>query len=263
MRSVLAKSWYDHRHGMIGWIIGVLSLVGIAIAFWPTIQDNTALLEAFEQMPEGLKIFLGEDDLTSPTGYLDTRLFLYTIPLLFLIYAIGKGADAIAGEEKRHTLDLLMAHPIERARVLLEKYAATALSLLLLTAVLLITCVVGAELVDMNISAINLAAASVGSLMLGLHFGALAILIGGATGKKSVASGVTSAVATAAYFINSLAPQVDVLDRIKNVSAFYYASGYSPLKTGFSFGHLSVLAVTTVLFLWAAVWFFDRRDVAV
>ena len=263
MRSVLWKSWYDHRRGMIGWIIGVVSLVALAVAFWPTIQDNSALFEAFEEMPEGLKIFIGEDGLTSPAGYLDSQLFLYTIPILYFIYSIGRGADAIAGEEKRHTLDLLMAHPISRARVLLEKYSAMALGLTLLTAVLLLTCVVGAELVDMDISATNLAAASVGSLLLGLHFGALAIMVGGATGKKALASGIASSVAMAAYFINSLAPQVEVLAKIQKTSAFYYATGYSPLKTGFSFEHLAVLLVTTAIFLVAAVWFFDRRDVSV
>ena len=263
MRSVLSKSWYEHRRGMIGWLIGVVSLVGMAMAFWPTIQDNTALLEAFEKMPEGLKIFIGEDDLTSPTGYLNSRLFLYAVPLLFLIYAIGRGADAIAGEEKRHTLDLLMAHPITRARVLLEKYAAAALGLSLLTVALLLTCYLGAEVVDIEITAMNLAAASVGCLALGLHFGALATLIGGATGKKALASGVASTVAASAYFINSLAPQVDALARVRKLSAFHYASGYAPLKTGFSFEHLAVLLVTTVIFLAAAVWFFNRRDISV
>ena len=263
MHSVLGKSWHDRRRGLIGWVIGVVALVLLAIVFWPTIRDNSAFQEAFENIPDALKVFIGEDVLTSPSGYLDSRLFLFTIPILFLIYGIGLGADAIAGEEQRHTMDLLLSHPITRARVLLEKYAAICIGLGIQTAFLLVTTVLGVSAVDMDISATNVAAASIGVLLLGMHFGALAIMLSAATGKKTISSGITSAVAAAAYLVNSLAPQVEVLDRIRNVSAFYYASGYSPLKTGFSFGHLAVLVVTAMLFLWAAVWFFDRRDVAV
>ena len=40
-------------------------------------------------------------DFTSPAGYLDTELFDFFAPLLLLLFAIGAGARAIAGEEER------------------------------------------------------------------------------------------------------------------------------------------------------------------
>ena len=48
------------------------------------------------------------------------------VPLLLLIAAIGAGARATAGEEERGTLDLLLANPISRRRLVLEKLAALA-----------------------------------------------------------------------------------------------------------------------------------------
>ena len=39
------------------------------------------------------------------------------VPLLLLIAAIGAGAGAIAGEEERGTLDLLLSLPVSRRRL--------------------------------------------------------------------------------------------------------------------------------------------------
>ena len=38
-------------------------------------------------------------------------------PLILLIFAVGAGADAVAGEEERGALDLLLAHPLRRRRL--------------------------------------------------------------------------------------------------------------------------------------------------
>ena len=43
------------------------------------------------------------------------------VPLLLLVAAIGAGARAIAGEEERGTLDLLLSTPVSRRRLALEK----------------------------------------------------------------------------------------------------------------------------------------------
>lgn len=262
MDSVLAKSWHDHSRGLIGWIIGVAGLAAMTIVFWPTIQGNADFQKALDQIPDSLKFLLGEDSLTSPAGYLNSQLYAYTIPILMLIYAIGQGSDSIAGEEQRHTMDLLLSHPITRRSVVLQKFGATSIGLLLMTAVLIVSAGLGIPFANMDIPVANIAAASIGCMLLGMHFGALALAIGAATGKKPVAMGIASAVATAAFFVDSLAPQVDQLEPIRKLSAFYYYSGAAALREGFQWGHFAVLVVTAGLFLAAAIWLFDRRDVA-
>jgi len=263
VNGVLVKALRDRRRGFIGWLIGVAALAALAVAFWPSIVDNKEFQEALDSIPEGLKFLLGQEELTSPSGYLNARLFAYTIPILLLIYSIGHGSDAIAGEEQRHTMDLLLAHPITRRSIVVQKYGATSIGLVILTVVLIAGVGIGIPLVDMNISFANIVAASIGCFLLAMHFGALALWIGAATGKKAIAGGVAAAWATASFFIESLAPQVDALESVRRFSSFYYNSGSLPLRNGFPWGHYAVLAATAALFLAAAIWFFDRRDVAV
>jgi hypothetical protein len=90
--------------------------------------------------------------------------------------------------------------------------------------VLLFTLIVGTRLVSMDIGVVRLVAAVVGAVLLGLSIGALALAVGSATGKKGLAVGVASAVATTAYFVDSLAPQVDVHKALRPLSPFYYYS---------------------------------------
>ena len=67
-----------------------------------------------QRLSEALKAFIafgGDLDYVSGAGYLGSELFAFMVPLLLLIAAIGAGARAIAGEEERGTLDLLLANP--------------------------------------------------------------------------------------------------------------------------------------------------------
>jgi ABC-2 type transport system permease protein len=261
--NILRKSFDDRRRGFIGWAIGIIALSAFILAFYPSIKSSPQFEEAYKQLPDALRSIVGDVSLTSPAGYLERQLFLYTIPILFFVFSIGHGADAIAGEEQRHTLDLLMSTPVSRARAVVEKFGATFAGLTGLGLVLLLTLVVGTRLVSMDIRVARLAAATVGAVLLGLAVGALALAIGSATGKKGFAVGVASAVATIAYFVNSLAPQIDVLKAIRPLSPFYYYSDGSPLEKGFQIGHFAVLLAITAVLVSIAVAFFDRRDISV
>ena len=85
-----------------------------------------------DDYPDAFKAFFGlgdNVDYTSAIGYLNGELFSFMVPLLLLIAAIGAGARATAGEEERGTLELLLANPISRRRLVLDKLAALAAEL--------------------------------------------------------------------------------------------------------------------------------------
>jgi hypothetical protein len=59
--------------------------------------------------------------------------------------------------------------------------------------------------------------------LLGIDFGALAMLIGAVTGSRGAAVGLASTFAAAAYLISSLAPVVPWLHPARFASPFVYA----------------------------------------
>lgn len=265
LRSIALKTLRDARRAFLWWSLGLVGLVALIVSVYPTVRSNPSLNRLVEDYPEALKAFIafgGPVDYSSPAGYLGGELFAFMVPLLLLVAAIGGGAGVIAREEEQGTLELLMANPVSRARVVLEKSAAVAAEVVALGLVLWVALWVGAVLVGMDISAGLLAAATFSAVLLALAFGAIAVLLGAATGRRALAVGVTAAAAVAAYLVNGLAPLVDGFEVPRKLSPFYHYAAGDPLRHGLSLAHLSVLAGIAVVATLVTPAVFSRRDLS-
>ncbi len=265
LRNIWLKTLRDQRRPLLWYGIGLIALCLYLFAVYPTIRDNPDLNRTLQNLPDGVKALIGgtQLDLVSPAGYLQAELFALFIPLLFLIYAIVLGANAIAGEEERRTLDLLLSYPVARGRVVREKFAALCLLLCALGIILWLALLVGATAINMQIGGGHLAAATASAVLLSLWFGALALALSCATGKRGVAIGASAAVAAAGYLMQSLPSFISRLRPIAKVSPFYLYGNNEPLRHGLNLAHVVILlAVTFVLFVVALVAF-RRRDLAV
>ncbi|MGH2697512.1 MAG: ABC transporter permease, partial [Actinomycetota bacterium] len=183
LRNVFLKTLRDRRRSLFWWAVGLVGMTFITVGFWPTIEESGEELNRLaENLPPALRNLAGgELDLTSPEGYLSGRVFSFLAPILFLNFAIGFGARTVAGEEQKGTLEVVLARPIPRWRVVAEKFGALTAATFLLGAVLWGALAVGAVPVGLDIGAGPLAAATFMVVLLGLAFGALALLVGSLT----------------------------------------------------------------------------------
>jgi ABC-2 type transport system permease protein len=265
LRNIALKSLRDIRRAFLWWSLGLVGFVALIVAVWPTVHSNPGLNKLAQDYPEALQAFLafgGAVDYSSPAGYLGIELFSLMVPLLLLVAAIGTGAGTIAGEEERGTLELLLANPVSRTKVVLEKTAALVVEMAGLGLVLWLALWIGAILANMDISAVHLAAATLMAVLLAVAYGTIAILLGAATGRRAVAIGLTAAAAVAAYLINGLAPLVHALEVPQKLSPFYHYAVNDPLRQGLSPIHVGVLVAIAVVATALAPYFFSRRDVA-
>jgi len=263
LRSVAAKSLRDARRGFCWWSAGLAGLVALMVVVYPSIRDNAGLKKLVQDYPEALKGFLafgGDVDYVSPAGYLGSELFSLTIPLLLLIAAVAAGARALAGEEEDGTLDLLLANPISRRRLSVEKSAALFLELTGLALVLWLALWIGARAVGMRISAGHLAAAVIAALLLAFVYGAIALLLGAVTGQRARAIGITVAAAVAAYIVNGLAPLVGAIEPLQKASPFYHYAASDPLRHGLEATHVCILVAIALVAAMLTPVLFDRRD---
>lgn len=265
LRNILLKTLRDQRRALGWWSVGIVTLVCSVLPFYPSMRDNAQYNQLLDTLPEQLRAVLlaGAQDITSPAGYLNSQLFSLLVPLLLLIYAIGFGANTIAGEEERHTLELLLAHPLRRGQVVIEKFGALVLAVALLGLVLWLSLWSGALLVDMAIGVGKLASATLGGVLLGILFGALALALGAATGNRGLSGGVAAALAFGSYLLYSFSTFVERLEPYREASPFTWYIGDEPLRNGLQVGHVAALVGTTLVLLALAVWTFNRRDVAV
>ena len=261
--SVWGKTLRDYRRSLAWWAVGLVGFVALYAAIYPTVQDLPDVDELLDSYPEALRAFVGAGegiDLSSPEGYLQTEAFSFLVPLLFLIFGIGAGAGAIAGEEERGSLEVLLAQPVSRRRVVLEKLTAIAAAVVALGLVLWIGLWLGALAVDMEISAGRLLAAVVSAVLLALAFTSLALLVGALSGRRALAIGIAAVVALAAYVLDSMATLVEELEAVQPLSPFYLYRAAEPLRHGLDPVHALALLALAVAFAVLAVPAFERRD---
>ena len=179
--NVLFKTLRDQRRSLPFWGVGLVLLAAFLAGLYPTVRDNNVFQQMVEAYPDELKGLMGltdSMDISSGVGWLNIEAFGFMVPLVFIVYGVLAGATAIAGEEGRGTLYLLLTEPIERGRVVLEKFGAMALAMGALCVVLYAALAVGAVATGMDdVGMLNLAAITASAALLGLVFGALALAI--------------------------------------------------------------------------------------
>jgi ABC-2 type transport system permease protein len=262
LRTVFTKTIRDQRRALLWWSLGFVGTVLLYSAFWPTIRENASQFNDYiAKLPEAVRNLIG-GNYGTPQGYVQAEMFSLLLPVLLLVYAIGAGARAIAGEEESGTLDLLLSTPIRRSRVLLDKlWAMVGASLMLATLAWLSIVAIGRPF-GLTVGLVNLAAAAVNLLLLGVAFGSIALAVGSATGTKAKAIGVTSGLALVTFIVRTLAPSVPAIKPLRLLSPFFYYAGHQPLSNGFNGADVAVLAGIAVVAALVALVAFDRRDLA-
>jgi ABC-2 type transport system permease protein len=263
LRNVFTKTLWDARRSLVAWALAISAVAVMCAAFWPTV-NTPEMQQALRNYPQGVLEAFNYNDLTSPAGYLASSVYGLLVPLLVAVFAIAYGTRAVAGDEEAGTLDLLLAYPVSRTRMALQRFAALAAALTLVGATLWLAMLAIAGPAQLEgITAAQFAAATTQLALFGACLGALAFAIGAATGRKALALGASAGAAVLAYLANGVFPQVEGLQWTRGVSPWHWYLGGEPLKNGLQTGDaLLLLAVTAVLVV-VGTWRFNRRDIAV
>jgi ABC-2 type transport system permease protein len=261
LRTVYLKSLRDQRRALVGWSVGIVLLVLLEAALWPSIRDMPDLTQFLASYPESMRKLFSLEDFGTGTGFLNAELFSALLPILFIIFAVGRGARCIAGEEEAGTLDVLLVTPVSPVRLLLHQAAALATAVLALGAVLFATVVVSSAAFGLGIGVADLAGAVLAMVLLGVEFGWLALAVGAATGRRAVAIAVASAAAVAAYVLYVAGQLVDAVRAWQALSPFHQALDGGPLGAGLplAYGWMPLAGAAVILLAWPV---FDRRDIA-
>lgn len=262
-RTVFTKTLYDQRRSLLGWSIGVVLMTGLMVALWPSVRDIPDLEQFLANYPEAMRDLFNIQSLSTGAGFLNAELFSSLAPVLFLVFGIARGARLIASEEEEHTLDVLLATPLSRTRVAAEKALALVVSVALLGLVLFLTLVVSGPVVDLEVGIAQLAAASTGMVLLGTEFGLLAAAVGAATGRRTLAIGVASAVAVTSYLLFAFGRILDAFEPWIVLSPFQHALGNEPLVNGLSIGYAAAMLAVGLVLVMGSLPLFARRDIAV
>lgn len=234
-------------------------VMGVLIGPMYTFIDD-ALISLADAFPEEVLALFGGGDMSTPEGFYQIETFGLMAPIAFMIVTILIGSRALAGEEAKRTMGLLLANPITRSTVVLEKTLAMVVHALVVAVALFAGVVLGSVFGGLGMNVANIAATVFLSMLLGLVFGALSLAVSAGVGKVRPAVYATIGVALVFFIANGFLPFASGLEWLANWTPVYYYLSGDPLLNGMNWLHGGVLLALFLGLVAVAVVLFERRD---
>lgn len=175
-------------------------------------------------------------------------------------FAALLAVGVLAKEEKDHTAEFLLTHPVSRRRVVTEKLAAVLLQIFILNAIIfgvsvISVAMIGEEIPWKEIAMLHLAYFLLQLELAGICFGISAFLRRGSLG-------IGLGIAIMMYFLNLIANISDGAEFLKYITPFGYAEG-ADIVTDVSLNVRLVLPgmIYMVIGIAAAYWKYEKKDI--
>ncbi|HSX34068.1 MAG TPA: ABC transporter permease subunit [Candidatus Saccharimonadales bacterium] len=270
MKEVIALvRWelWQRRWSLVWWAVGVAALISIDMLLYGSIKNETAQLsQVYDSLPANARaLFSDSGDFLTPVGYLSARVYYLLLPLLLSIFSIGLGANLLGREEQQGTLEMLLARPISRAKLLFSKLLAGSLALgwLAFTALVIAwACLRASGFSEISYGAV--AIATLAAILLAALFGMIAFAFT-ALGKpaRSAALGIASLFAFMGYIVASLESTIHWLSWPSKLLPYHYYQPSSILDgTGHPVGNIAGFCVVIAVLAVVSWYGFRGRDIS-
>lgn len=261
MLAIIKWTLWQRRWGMFWWCIGLIGLIVLTLALYPTIHDQAVQLnKSFGGLSSSTLALFGGTDFFSPIGYLNSQLIYLTLPLMLSILGISLGNSLIGREESDRTIESILSRPVSRTKLLASKAISGLLDLFIVTFISSAVTILLADVVDMGIPLINIIVACLACFLLVLTFSSVAFLLSASGRGRVAALGISVVYAVGGYIISSLAMTVHWLKGVSLIFPYHYYRTADILKGSTSW--------STFIFLLAFIFgciilswlFFKKRD---
>lgn len=259
--ETLRRGWQSMIYWGMG--LGTLSLVIMIII------PNVAILKQFENlmttMPALLKALGMEDasQLATPEGFISAGYFGRVL-LILAVYAILAGLNITANEEDHGIMDVLLALPLPRWRLVLEKFFAYSLMLVGVVGLGFVGLYVGSISSNIQVDSGKLLISSINvlpSAFLMLAFTGFAGAFFRTRSRAAAAAVIFIVTSYMVDFIGGVASDSFVAP-LRTLSFFAYYDNAHIMQTGLNISYVALLLGISVALLAGSILFFQSRDIA-
>ncbi|HEX7368269.1 MAG TPA: ABC transporter permease subunit [Candidatus Saccharimonadales bacterium] len=248
---------------LLWWAIGLIVLIAFIVLAYAAVKGQADQLnKAFSGLSSTAGSFFGASDMFTPVGYMNSQLFYITLPILFIILSVTLAGSLTSKDERHHTLELLLARPISRTRLLLAKMLAAIIivaTLGVITAGFTILC---SLLAGLHISANHLTLTTLWTVLFSGAFGAIAFMLHAAAQRTRKAAAVAAILLSlGGYILASIGSMVHGIAWFAELLPYHYFDSSAMLRGHVPTGLIVYVAAMYAVALLVSIAGFRRRDI--
>jgi len=263
--NLVRKTISDRWRGTAIYAGALAAYVLMLTAMFPSFQKMTGVKEMLENYPESMSRFFGVEsiDITSFNNFMAMELLGLMFVIIVGAFVFSFARYMVAGELRDGTLELLLAQPIQRWKMLTSKGAVLLAGIVgIVLATVLSVFAFGAAF-GIDVSHAGFLAYAPVAIALFVAIAGYSILFSTALYRPRWVVMASVGVTLGFYMMNFAATSSQSLEKLGYFTIFHY---YNPLKVLDS-GSVPVGDVLVLLGIGAAcfaasIYFFQRKDIA-
>ncbi len=260
--SVFFHEMRQGRRAFVIWTCALSFMLGVCVVIYPEMSSQMGDISAMFADMGAFTAAFGMDQLNFGEfmGYFAIECG-NTLGLGGALFAAIFGANALAKEEKEHTAEFLLTHPISRTRIVFEKFAAVIAQIILLNLAVAAVCTAAILLIGETPKASAIALLFLAYLLLQLEIAAIAFAL--SAFMRTGAAGAGIGMALGLYFLNIVANLTEESEFLKYITPFGYTDGAKIISDGaIPLGYLAVGMLLAALGILTAFWHYRKKDIA-
>lgn len=256
---------YDGRHRVRGSLylsIALSLLAAMVIWVYPSFEAEVDLDQLLAAYPEPILQVMGVQTMASLGGFLSFELYTFGWIILLGLYLAYSTAGTIADDVDRGRMDVLLAMPISRRRLVGERFAAMAVPIVVANLLPPIVVYVGARLIDRPLAAADVLAVHLLSIPYLFACAGIGLLASVVFDRAAIAQRVALGTTFGLFLLESLLTGTDV-EAIGAIAPMrYYDPNEILLESSYDLIGAGILVAMTAVFVVASQLWFRRVDIS-
>ena len=265
--SVFLETYKQTWKQMVYWGVGLAAMALMVVLMVPLfdMQDIKDLLETFPPIILAMVGIGKELEIFATNEGFVAMGFFGKSALIFAVYPVVMGMRITANEEDTGTMDVLLSLPVQRARVIIEKFLAYSVSIVGVVLLIYLGMQIGVSIASIDLDVAGLAEVTFYLIPLMVFIMAVTMLIAVIVRRRSVALGIVTAFVIASYMLQAIGAVAEgtVAEPIGSISFLTYYNAGDILTQGFIWPHIAGFVVVSAVLLLASLYQYERRDIAV
>lgn len=261
----MTLTWHELRqskNSLMIWTVSIGCLMAVCIFLFPEIKSEMSAISAMFASMGSFSAAFGMDKVSF--GTLPGFYAIECGNILGLggsLFASLCGISILAKEEKEHTAEFLLTHPVSRGRIVTEKLIAVLLQITFLNIVVLLLSFGSIAAIGEKIPLPELLLLHLAYFLLDLEIGAICFGISAFIRRGSL--GIGLGIAAVLYFLNLIANLSEHAEFLKFITPFGYSDGASIVANVRLDASLAALGmVYGAVGICAAYIRYGRKDIA-